>query len=183
MDTLLVVDMQVGLLNGALKHDLPGVVSRINALAAAVRIAGGKVIWIRHCGEDGDDFARNTPDWAFLPDLDVQSDDAIIEKTLNDPYVGTCLAEMLVRLSPQRVLVTGWATDFCVDATVRSTVSRGHHVVAVSDAHTVNDRPHLTASAVITHHNWVWNGLITKHSVRTATTAELLAEIVPSAGL
>ncbi len=98
----------------------------------------------------------------------------MVEKTLNDPYVGTLLAENLIRVQPRRVLVTGWATDFCVDATVRSSESRDHHVVAVSDAHTLSDRPHLPATAVIAHHNWVWSGLITNRSVRVSSTRELL---------
>jgi hypothetical protein len=58
-------------------------------------------------------------------------------------------------------------TDFCVDATVRSTVSNDHHVVAVSDAHTLSDRPHLPATSIIAHHNWLWSGLITNRSVST----------------
>ena len=37
MDAMLIVDMQVGLLNGEPKHDLRGVIDRINRLAARVR--------------------------------------------------------------------------------------------------------------------------------------------------
>lgn len=180
MDALIVVDMQVGLLDGAPKHDLQGVVDRINALAEKVRRKGGKVIWIRHCGKAGDGFERHTAGWEFLPDLMRREDDLVVEKTLNDPYVGTRLGETLALMQPRRVLVTGWATDFCVDATVRSTVSHDHPVVAVSDGHTLNDRPHLSAAAVIAHHNWLWSGLITNRSVRVATTGELLAERAPS---
>src|SRR5262249_23228229 len=44
VDVIIVVDMQVGLLDGATKHDLPGVIGRINALTAKVRHDGGKVI-------------------------------------------------------------------------------------------------------------------------------------------
>ena len=47
-------------------------------------------------------------------------------------------------------------------------------MVAVSDGHTVSDRPHLAAPDVIRHHNWVWSDLITNHSIRVATTAELI---------
>jgi nicotinamidase-related amidase len=176
MDALIVVDMQAGLLNGAPKHDLAGVVARINALSEKVRREGGAVIWIRHCGKDGDDFTRGSTGWAFLPELMRHAGDIEIEKTLNDPYAGTSLGEKLARLRPRRVLVTGWATDFCVDATVRSSVSHDHHVVAVSDAHTLSDRPHLAASAVITHHNWVWSELLTNRSVRVASTRELLED-------
>ena len=83
---------------------------------------------------------------------------------------------MLGDIAPDRVLVTGWATDFCVDATIRSAVSNDYDVVAVADGHTLNDRPHLDAPSVIRHHNWIWSELITNRSIRVASTAELLAE-------
>jgi nicotinamidase-related amidase len=175
-DVLVVVDMQVDLLCGAPKYDLSGVVERINALSEMVRSDDGEVIWIRHCGNASDGFERGTPGWEFLPDLIRHDGDTVVEKTLNDPYVGTQLADTLARIGPRRVLIAGWATDFCVDATVRSTVSHNHHVVAVSDAHTLSDRPHLSATAIIAHHNWLWRGLITHRSVNVLTTRELLFE-------
>jgi nicotinamidase-related amidase len=175
MDAMLVVDMQAGLLAGPRKHDLDGVIGRINDLTAMLRERSGRVIWIRHCG-NGDEFARGAPGWAFLPDLTRKPADIVVEKSLNDPFAGTDLQAALTDIAPERVLVVGWATDFCVDATVRSAVSNNHNVVVVSDAHTLADRPHLDAAAVIRHHNWVWSHLITRRSVRLATTAELLAE-------
>jgi nicotinamidase-related amidase len=60
VDALIVVDMQVGLLNGPPKHDLGGVIQRINLLTAMVRAQSGKVIWVRHCGKPGDCFERET---------------------------------------------------------------------------------------------------------------------------
>jgi nicotinamidase-related amidase len=176
MDVIIVVDMQIGLLSGAAKHDLQGVIDRINSLLVMVRERSGKVVWIRHCGKSGDGFERGTAGWKFLPGLVHQRDDIVIEKTLNDPFVGTSLKETLSQLAPDRVLITGWATDFCVDATVRSAVSLDHDVVVVADAHTLSDRPHLGAQAVIEHHNWVWSGLITNGSIRLATAGQLINE-------
>ena len=178
MDVIIVVDMQVGLLDDAPKHDLKSVLDRINALTMMVRRGGGRVIWIRHCGQPGDGFEPHTPGWEFLPALIREADDIVIEKRLNDPFVGTSLATLLADLAPRRVLIAGWATDFCVDATVRASVSRDQHVVVVSDGHTLSDRPHLGAATVITHHNWVWSGLISNRSIRLATTDELLSEAV-----
>ncbi len=177
MDVIIIVDMQVGLLKGQPKHDLPGLVDRINLLTDAVRRGGGRAVWIRHCGPPGDDFAPNTHGWAFLPELDRHSEDIVVEKTLNDPFVRTNLRETLRDVSADRILVTGWATDFCVDSMVRAAVSHGYDVVAVSDGHTLGERPHLAAPAVIAHHNWVWAGLITKRSIRVMPTAELLEEL------
>lgn len=176
MDAFIIVDMQVGLLDGAPKHDLAGVIGRINALAEMVRREHGHVIWIRHCGHPGDGFERGTLGWEFLPELVRQPDDIVVAKTLNDPYAGTSLTATLTRLAPKRVLVAGWATDFCVDATVRSTVSHGFAVVAVRDAHTLSDRPHLPAETVRAHHNWLWSELISNRPVRVVATGDLLAE-------
>jgi nicotinamidase-related amidase len=176
VDAIIVVDMQVGLLNGPPKYDLPGVIQRINLLTAMVRKQSGKVIWIRHCGRPGDGFERHMKGWSFLPELSLHRDDVVIEKTLNDPFVRTALQETLERIAPDRILIAGWATDSCVDSTVRSAISNDYHVVIVSDGHTVSDRPHLDAATVIRHHHWVWSDLITNRSVRTMTTSQLIDE-------
>jgi nicotinamidase-related amidase len=123
MDAMLVVDMQVGLLNGEPKHDLPGVIERINRLAAKVREQSGTVIFVQHCGRKGDDFEPQTPGWAFLPELRRDPNDVVVRKDLNDPFAGTDLQARLKEIAPDRVLITGWATDLCVDATVRSAVT------------------------------------------------------------
>ena len=174
MDAMLIVDMQVGLLTGEPKHDLPGVIDRINRLAARVREQVGIVIFIQHCGGAGDDFEPETPGWAFLPELVRDPADVVVRKQLNDPFAGAELQARLNRIAPDRVLVTGWATDLCVDATVRSAVSNHHNVVVVTDAHTLSNRPHLDAASVIRHHHWVWRNLITQKSIRLAATDELL---------
>jgi nicotinamidase-related amidase len=174
MDALLVVHMQVGLLNGKPKHDLRGILDRINRLAAKVRTQSGKVILIRHCGGKGDEFEPQAPGWEFLPELIRMPADIIVPTTLNDPFVGTDLRVRLTEIQPDRVLVTGWATDFCVDSTVRSAVANHYDVVAVADGHTLNDRPHLDAVGVIRHHNWVWSNLITQRSIKVVEASELL---------
>lgn len=176
MDVIVVVDMQVGLLDGPPKHDLHGVIQRINLLTAMVRKQSGKVIWVRHCGKPGGGFERHKEGWSFLPELSCQPGDVVIEKTLNDPFVRTSLQETLERIAPDRVLVVGWATDSCVDATIRSAISNDHHVVVASDGHTVSDRPHLDAATVIRHHHWVWSNLVTNRSVRIMTTSQLIDE-------
>ena len=176
MDAIIVVDMQVGLLNGPPKHDLQGVVDRINRLMTKVRDRSGAVILIQHCGRPGDEFEPQTPGWAFLPALQRDQTDVVVCKTLNDAFAGTDLQAILAKIAPDRVLVTGWATDFCVDATVRAAVSHNHDVVVVADGHTLSDRPHLDARAIIAHHNWVWSNLITQRSIRLVSTNELLSE-------
>jgi nicotinamidase-related amidase len=175
-DVIIIVDMQAGLLIGPPKHELQSVIGRINQLATMVRDRSGKVVWIAHCGRPDDDFAPYTPGWSFLPEMDRRQADIVVRKTMNDPFVSTDLKAILDGIKPDRILVTGWATDFCVDATVRSAVSNDYNVVVVSDGHTLNDRPHLDAPSVVRHHNWIWSELITNRSIRIARAADLLAE-------
>jgi nicotinamidase-related amidase len=174
MDAILVVDMQVGLHNGDPKHDLCGVVECINRLTARVRDESGTVVLVQHCGCKGDDFEPQTPGWAFLPELHRDPRDVVVHKQLNDPFAETDMQARLNAIAPNRVLIAGWATDLCVDATVRSAVTNHHNVVVVADGHTLSDRPHLDAISVIRHHNWFWNNLITRRSIALANTSELL---------
>lgn len=173
MDALLVVDMQTGLLKGAPKRDLAGVLERINRLSQAVRGRGGRVIFIQHCGPAGDDFEPGAAGWALLPELQRDPADLTVRKSLNDPFAGTDLAARLNDIKPDRVLVTGWppisaSTPRCGRPSPIITTS------SWSATHTLSDRPHLDAARVIAHHHWVWSELITQRSIRFATTDELL---------
>lgn len=175
MDAMIVVDMQAGLLNGASKHDLPSVVARINRLGTWLRAAGGKVVLVQHCGEASEDFAPGSPGWSFLPELERRDTDIVVPKRLNDAFAGTALKAVLDDIGADRLLIAGWATDFCVDATIRSAVSNDYNVAVVADGHTLSDRPHLAAPEVIRHHNWVWSNLIARRGIRVAPAAELLS--------
>jgi nicotinamidase-related amidase len=178
MDVLLVVDMQTALLEGPPKHDLDGVIDRINRLAAKVRSQAGKIIFVQHV-DDGGNVGPLPPACQLLPDLEREPSDIVVHKHLNDAFAGSNLKARLDDIAPDRLLIAGWATDFCVDSTVRSAVSHGYDVVVVADAHTLNDRPHLDAPSVIRHHNWIWNDLIAVQSIQVVETRRLLSERGP----
>lgn len=172
-DALLVVDMQQGLLQGDPKHQLPQVIERINRLAARIRQRSGSVIFIQHSGPPGDLFEPHSAGWQLLDGVERTPSDRVVGKTLNDPFFESSLKAELDELRTVRVLVSGWATDLCVDACVRSAAAAGFKVVAVADCHTVSDRPHLSAEEVITHHHWVWSNLIARDHVVVAREVEI----------
>jgi nicotinamidase-related amidase len=158
---LLVIDMQAGLfVPETPRHDADGTVERINALAAAVRRAGGTVVFVQHDGPPGDAFEPGNEGWRLLPSLDKQAGDPVVHKRACDAFYETDLGETLRARGSTRLLVTGCATDFCVDTTIRAAASRDYEVVVVEDGHTTADRPHVDALSVMRHHNWVWQNLI-----------------------
>jgi nicotinamidase-related amidase len=176
---LLIIDMQAGLFTPETpRHDADGVVARINAVARALRQSGGTVVFIQHDGSKGDTFEPGTPGWQLLSSLERESGDVLVHKTACDSFYGTDLAAVLSGRGVRRLLVTGCATDFCVDTTVRAAMSREYQVVVVADAHTTADRPHVDAVSLIRHHNWLWPDLIhPKVRVEVLETAEVVAGI------
>ncbi|ETX03365.1 MAG: isochorismatase [Candidatus Entotheonella factor] len=175
MNALLIIDLQVGLPDDPPRLDLAGVIERINCLAQATRASDGLVIFIQHDGPPGHRLEPHTPGWALLPELERKPADVIIRKRASDAFYETCLDDVLKQHGVEQLLVTGCASEMCVDTTIRAAASRGYHVVVAADGHTTRAKPYLDAATIITHHNWVWEHLIMPdREVRVLSSAELL---------
>jgi nicotinamidase-related amidase len=158
MRALLIVDMQVGLFQGTPRYDAEGVIQRINEIARVIRATGGVVIFVQH--EDHGGLKPETEGWEILPALERMEPDLLLRKQACDSFYETNLPDLLEQYRVQELIITGCATDFCVDTTIRAAASRNYDVVVVEDAHTTKDRPHLDAKSIIRHHNWMWENLI-----------------------
>ena len=160
-DALIIIDLQQGSFADATpKYDAAGLVGRLNELAGAVRTRGGEVIFIQHDGAPGEPFHPDLPGWKLLDELDRRPVDTVVRKTACDSFLETSLDDFLRSRSIDRLIVTGWTTDYCVDTTVRSALARGYPTIVPSDGHTVSDRPHFTARQIIAHHNAIWADFI-----------------------
>ena len=156
-DALIVIDMQQGSFGPTSpRHDAAGLVGRLNLLASAIRAANGSVVFIQHDGPPGDAHHPHAPGWRLLPNLRVRPEDTIIRKQSCDAFLHTSLDDFLRARAIDRLIVTGCATDYCVDTTVRSALGRGLPTIVPSDGHTTADRPHLPAGKIIEHHNAIW---------------------------
>jgi nicotinamidase-related amidase len=158
---LVVIDVQAGLFSGPSEpHDAAGVLARINDLAMRARAAGVPVIFIQHDGLADDGLEPGAPGWRLHPLLVRTPADIVVRKTACDAFYRSALAETLARAGVREIVITGFATEFCVETTVRRAASEGFDVVLVSDAHTTGDRPVLPAWQIIAHHNWVLANLV-----------------------
>lgn len=177
---LIIVDMQHGLFDdpASPRHDARGVIRRINRLISLFRAKKFPVIFIRHNSPPGESLAPGTSGWQILDALDRTPEDTIVDKCSCDAFLNTDLLETISAAGTDQVVITGCATDFCVDTTIRSATAKGLKVTAVSDAHTTADRPHLDAAAIITHHNWMWENLILEeNNLRVSDTRTLEKEM------
>ena len=160
-DALIIIDMQRGaFVEGPPKHDAAGLMARLNTLAADVRAHGSAVVFIQHDGPPGDPFHPDQPGWPLVGELILHSSDTVIRKKSCDAFLDTSLDRFLMARAVDSLIITGGATDYCVDTTVRSALARGYATVVPSDGHTVANRPHLPAERIIAHHNAIWADFI-----------------------
>lgn len=158
---LLVIDMQKGsFTHKTPRYDPEGVVKRINLLAEKFRASKNYVVFVQHDGSKEDTFIPGTTEWELLSSLEVLPEDIIIQKTANDSFYDSGLDEKLSELDINELYLTGCATDFCVESTIQSALSKNYNITVVKNGHTTADRPSISAKQVIEHYNWVWQNMI-----------------------
>ena len=174
---LLIIDMQKGSFTAKTpRYDTDGVVKRINELTVLFRQLKYPVVFIQHDGTGTGEFEKNAPDWENLDELTVAPYDIRIDKYANDVFYRSTLQARLTELEIGELYITGCATDFCVEATVQSALTKDYEITVVEDAHTTGDRPHLIAEKVIEHYNWVWRNMIpTRGEIKVAKTEVIKA--------
>ncbi len=178
---LLVIDMQKGSFTEKTpRFDTDGVVNRINKLAKLFRKMGFPVMYIQHDGTGTGEFEKNTWEWENLDDLDVDSSDIRIDKYANDVFYKSELQAELSRLNVDELFITGCATDFCVESTVQSALTKDYFITVVSDGHTTGERPNLRAKQVIDHYNWVWQNMIPTNGYLQVKSCDTILKMLAS---
>lgn len=151
---LLVIDVQVGVVEGALRAArLDSVLDNLNSAIAEARQHGYPVIFVQH--EEGE-LQRGSAAWQLHPKLACKESDIRVYKRYGDSFCETDLAGILAEQGISTLWIGGCATDFCIDSTVRNAVSRGYQVTVISDAHTTFDAFVLSGEQVIDHFNAAW---------------------------
>ncbi|MEU3299279.1 isochorismatase family protein [Streptomyces sp. NPDC006678] len=167
---LLIIDMQSALLRDA--YDVEACLREVADLAGQARSAGVPVFYLRQRLHDVPaDLADVHPAVAPRPG------DVVLDKDSADSFLHTGLGDLLDERAVRRVVVTGFATEYCVDSTCRSALSRGYDLVLVSDGHTTPERPPGTtpaAAQVIAHHNTTLSAIqYAGRSITVTPTAQI----------
>ena len=118
------------------------------------------MIYIQHDGSRDGFCVPNTKEWEILSSLEIKASDIIMPKTANDSFYGTSLKDDLLKANISELVITGCATDFCVDSTVKSALVNDFNVRLIEDGHTTADRTNIKAKDVIDHYNWIWSEMI-----------------------
>ncbi|WP_237154413.1 cysteine hydrolase family protein [Oryzibacter oryziterrae] len=153
---LVIIDVQANLFDAPKAHRIDEVATLLSGMADKARAAGVPVIFVQH-EEDGCEWERGTPGWEFHPSLAPRAGDSVVAKRYCDSFRDTDLTAVLARLGADELIVGGYASDYCVDTTVRAAASRDIQTTVIADGHTASDRPHLDAASIVRHHGHVWS--------------------------
>jgi nicotinamidase-related amidase len=151
---LLVVDVQIGVVEGAVGRD--SVVANVGTLVEKARRERVPVIWVQHSDAQ---LPRGSDPWRIVPELTPAETEALVEKNYGDSFEDTVLETVLAGLGVGRLVVVGAQTDACIRSTLHGALVRGYDATLVSDAHTTEDQTEWGAPApeqVIAHTNLYW---------------------------
>ncbi|WP_426955399.1 isochorismatase family protein [Muricoccus radiodurans] len=170
---LVVVDMQLAFTGAGAPSgtgEATSVIPAINAVARALRAAGGRVAFSRatfdgseHGGWPGfygrmvaPDLAgrilgalrEGAPEHALDPGLEVAPEDFVFPKNRYSAFApgASSLPEWLAGRAVRTVLVAGTITNVCCESTARDAMQHGYDTVMLADACAARDRgAHLAA--------------------------------------
>ena len=147
---------------------------QVNRLAAALRAAGGSVVWVQTCADGADSFwshhhasmltpersarrllelGRDHAGFALAPGLDVQPQDLRITKRVYSALApgSSDLDAVLKARGVRTVLIGGTVTNACCESTARDAMMMDYPTIMVEDVlSAVTPDEHLQSL-----HNWM----------------------------
>jgi nicotinamidase-related amidase len=140
--SLLIIDAQKEYLSGPLAlSGMDEAVKNIAKMLEAARKAGRPIIHVRHLGTVGGMFDPQGPRGEFIPGLEPQGDEMIIEKRMPNAFKNTTLHETLQKYGHLDLIVCGFMSHSSVSTTVRRAKDYGYRCTLIEDACATRDLP------------------------------------------
>lgn len=161
-----IVDLQNGFMEEGAIVEIPiarAIVPNVNRICAAVRAAGGVNIFLRYLVNEEtkeswstrfiamtrpeatqgmlDNFGIGCHGFQLYPELDVQPQDLIIEKTRFGAFIpgSSNLHALLQECGIDTLIITGTTTNICCESTAREAMQLNYKVIFVTDGNAAHD--------------------------------------------
>jgi nicotinamidase-related amidase len=165
---VVIVDAQREYLDGKVPlHGIEAALIEIATLLARARAASVPVFHIVHHTQPGASiFAPDSPMSAIIDSVKPVGDEPIIKKNLPSAFVNTELAQYLKQTGRTELVVAGFMTHMCINATTRSAVDLGFNPTVIGSACATRDLPAPDGTTIPAE---------TVHRSNLASLADLLA--------
>lgn len=150
---LLIIDAQRGIFHAEHQpYQAEAMLNRLQQLQHSAKQRGMLSVLVHH--EATGVVEYNTEAWQLADGLVVTNDDIRLRKTTPDAFFNTDLHQQLQARAINKLVIAGFASDFCIDRSSFAAANLGYQVQLVSDGHTTYNKPHLDAVSIIAHHNF-----------------------------
>jgi nicotinamidase-related amidase len=170
---LVVIDAQREYVDGALPlSQIQPALDEIERLLGRARAAGTPIIHIVHHGKAGGAFAPGSGGAEIAPQAAPAPGEPVVGKRLPNAFASTDLADRVAALKRPSIIVVGFMTHMCVEATARAAIDLGLKATVVATATATRDLPDPLTGATVSAAEVQRNAL--------AAMADRFATIVPS---
>jgi nicotinamidase-related amidase len=147
---VIVIDAQREYVDGKLPlNGVAPALAEIATLLARARKSSTPIIHIKHRGRSGGAFGPDTLGFAIVDTAAPADTETVIEKGLPNSFAGTALKATLDGLGCKQLILTGFMTHMCVEATARAALDHGFKTTVVAAATATRDLPDpLTGNTV-----------------------------------
>ena len=133
--TIVVIDAQREYVDGKLPlTNVEPALAEIGKLLKRARALRSPVIHIMHQGKAGGAFAPDTPGFEVASPATPAPGEAVVHKNLPNAFASTDLASRLAALKKPNVVLVGFMTHMCVEATARASIDLGFKATVIASA-------------------------------------------------
>ena len=126
------------------RRNNPEAEANTGRLLAAWRRTGRPVIHVQHLSSEPDSpYRPGQPGCDFKEEVRPQAGKLVVQKSTNNAFIDTGLGPYLDNKGIHTLVITGVATNNCVEATVRMAGNLGYETHLVADATATADRTDL----------------------------------------
>ena len=148
--TVVVVDAQREYVDGKLPLvGMEAALAEIGKLLARARALQIPVIHIVHQGRSGGAFAPGSPGFEIASPATPAPGEAVVHKSLPNAFASTDLASRLAALKKGNVVLVGFQTHMCIEATARASIDLGFKATVVASATATRALPDPLSGAAL----------------------------------
>ena len=158
--TLLVIDMQKGLVDGDL-YAYEIFMDRTVRLVRAARKSGVEVVFVQHDAGPGSGLTVGEEDFEIVDEVRPEPGEKVFIKKINSCFGNPEFRQYMEQLEDKRVMIIGLQTNYCIDATVKSAFERGFDVIIPEGTNSTFDNNYMTGETTVRYYNEdVWEELV-----------------------
>lgn len=156
---LLVIDMQKALLDDAL-YNRDGLLENVSKLIQSAREYHVEVIYVRHDAGPGSGSTVGDEGFEIADEIAPLPGEKVFDKKLNSAFSNKELAAYLEDSDEMFLMIVGIATNYCIDATVKSAFDRHYEIILPEGTNSTFDNPYMTGETTYQYYmNDVWPDL------------------------